>query len=175
MGEIIKLKAYKYPNIPHYEWEGELIEQTEDYVLVLCKYGRRLKHYTKNTTFTIENTSLEYFSLKEWFTAAMDISEDKVLSYYCNVAMPSKLTESGIQFVDLDLDYVKRRESEWEVVDVDEFEENSVKYGYSDTLKKAAIKALELLQVKVSNQQFPFNEQPLEILYNKKIGFKEHI
>lgn len=60
MVNIIDIKALKHPNIPHYEWQGELIKQTEDYVLVICKPGRKLKHYSKDLTFTINNTSLEY-------------------------------------------------------------------------------------------------------------------
>lgn len=50
---------------------GEILLKTSDYVFVKCKPGRKLVHHTKNDTFTINNTSLEYFSLKEWFTAAI--------------------------------------------------------------------------------------------------------
>ena len=39
MGEKVNITALKYPNIPHYEWQGELLEKTKDYVLVLCKQG----------------------------------------------------------------------------------------------------------------------------------------
>lgn len=50
MKEIIRIRALKYPDILHYEWYGELVSKTSEYVLVLCKPGRKLKHYTKETT-----------------------------------------------------------------------------------------------------------------------------
>ncbi|MEI5906836.1 hypothetical protein WAK64_07155 [Bacillus spongiae] len=68
MGEVIRIKGLKYPNVQHYEWEGELVYKTPEYVIVLCKPGRKFIHYSRDTTFTFHNTSLEYFSLKEGFT-----------------------------------------------------------------------------------------------------------
>lgn len=162
MGGKVTITALKYPDIPHYEWKGELLEKTEDYVLVHCKPGRRLKHYTKEATFTVNNTSLEYFSLKEWFTVAMEIQQGKVLSYYCNVAKPSVLNEDNISFVDLDLDLVKQNNKKWQVIDQEEFEVNSSTYNYPFELKEAAIQALEELMKKVENKEFPFVENPLE-------------
>jgi hypothetical protein len=47
MGEIIHIRALKYKGIIHYEWQGELIKETTDYIMVLCKPGRKLKHHTK--------------------------------------------------------------------------------------------------------------------------------
>lgn len=162
MREIINIIALKYPDIPHYEWQGELIIQEEEYVLVLCKPGRKLTHYTKGATFSINNTSLEYFSLKEWFTVAMEIEQGKIVSYYCNVAQPSTLVDDTLCFVDLDLDLVKQQKKDWTVVDEDEFEVNSLKYNYSAELKEKAMQSLDDLKRKVRNKEFPFVEDFLE-------------
>jgi hypothetical protein len=40
-GYMIKLQALKYPDILHYEWEGECLERTDDGMLVWCKPGRK--------------------------------------------------------------------------------------------------------------------------------------
>ncbi|GGH87263.1 protein associated with RNAse G/E [Pullulanibacillus pueri] len=161
MPEIIKIKALKHPNIPHYEWEGDLLQVTSDYVLVRCHPGRQLIHHTKKDIFTIDNTSIEYFSLKEWFTAAMAVEEGKVVAYYCNIAKPSVLTNNALSFVDLDLDLVKDKDKAWQVVDEDEFETNSIKYNYSPELKAEAVNALEALKAKIKQGVFPFNDQIL--------------
>lgn len=159
MNNILQIKALKYPNLPHYEWEGEILEKTSDYVLVKCKPGRKLIHHTKNDVFTINNTSLEYFSLKEWFTAAIEVDAGNVVSYYCNVAKPSVLINNKLSFIDLDLDLVQRKNKGWEVIDEAEFEENSIKYQYPPELKDEAVKALERLKEKVKRGEFPFNQQ----------------
>ena len=164
MTNIVKIKALKYPDILHYEWEGELLQQTPDYVLVLCKPGRKLIHHTKNKVFTINNTSIEYFSLKEWFTAAFAIEDGKVVEAYCNVAMPSIFKNNQLSFIDLDLDYFLEKNKDWVVLDEDEFEINSIKYHYPPELKNEAINALEKLQEAVHKGEFPFNDQIASIL-----------
>ncbi|WP_198512527.1 DUF402 domain-containing protein [Bacillus sp. mrc49] len=149
MNEIVKIKALKFPDILHYEWEGELLLHTSDHLLVLCKPGRKLIHHTKNKLFKIDNTSLEYFSLKEWFTTAMEIEDGKVVSTYCNVAKPSVFKNNELRFVDLDLDYIQVNDQEWEVIDENEFESNSITYQYPTELKIAAVKALARLKEEV--------------------------
>lgn len=167
MSNVIKIKALKFPDILHYEWEGELLCHTPDYVLVLCKPGRKLIHHTKNKVFTVNNMSLEFFSLKEWFTAALEIEEGKVVSAYCNVAKPSVYDKDGeISFIDLDLDYIQEKNKEWKVVDEYEFESNSIKYKYPVELKKEAVKALAKLKEAVRIGNFPFNNQVLSHLEN---------
>lgn len=159
LNKILKIKALKFPNIPHYEWEGETLEKTEDYLLVLCKPGRKLIHHSKNDVYIINNTSIEYFPLKKWYTAAMDVEEGALISAYCNIAMPSVLNHNEISFIDLDLDLIKRKNKDWEVVDEDEFEINSMKYQYPEELKSEALKALERLKQDVANGSFPFNDE----------------
>lgn len=164
LNNILKIKALKFPDIPHYEWEGEILEKTSEYILVLCKSGRKLVHHSKNNVYTINNTSIEYFPFNKWFTAAMEVEEGEVVSAYCNVAMPSVLHQNELSFVDLDLDFIKRKNQEWEVVDEDEFEENSIKYVYPEELKQEAIVALERLKGEVHEGNFPFIKEFTYIL-----------
>ena len=158
MNNSMTIKALKYPNIPHYEWKGELLDKTDEYVIIKCNPGREIIHHSKGQVFTINHTTIEMFSLKEWYTVAMDIEENKIISYYCNIAKPSILKDNELSFVDLDLDVVKMKDQDWEVVDQDEFIENSVKYQYPQELKEKAIQALKQLQDKINNKEFPFNE-----------------
>ena len=164
LNNMLKIKALKFPDIPHYEWEGEILETTPEYILVLCKSGRKLVHHSNNNVYTINNTSLEYFSFNKWFTAALEVEEGVVVSAYCNVAMPSVLNQNELSFVDLDLDFIKRKNHDWEVVDEDEFEVNSIKYLYPEELKQEAIMALERLKEEVDEGNFPFIKEFTSIL-----------
>lgn len=170
MNKVIHMKSFKYPDIPHYEWKGRILRETPEYVMVLCESGREMKHHTKNTTFTIDVTSLEYFFLKEGYTVAMEIEEGNILSYYCNISMPSVLHGNHISFVDLDLDLVKGINTDWLVVDEDEFEINSVKYGYPAELKEYALKSLDLLQKKINEGSFPFDGSGSDLIDMYDIG-----
>ncbi|WP_340372071.1 hypothetical protein [Peribacillus sp. FSL E2-0218] len=46
---------------------------------------------------------------------------------------------------------------EWEVIDDNEFESNSITYQYPTELKIAAVKALARLKEEVAKNRFPFN------------------
>lgn len=164
MNKEIHLQALKHPNRPHYEWHGEWLEQTEDYVMVLCKAGRQLTHHTKGVIFTIATASIELFFLKEWYTVAIGIEDGVIVSYYCNVAMPSVVTDTGVTFVDLDLDLVKRSGGDWEVVDEDEFVINSEAFGYSAELQAEARAALARLLDRARSGSFPFDDSVLSRL-----------
>ena len=158
------LQALKHPDRAHYEWSGEWLEQNEEYVMVLCKPGRKLMHHTKNSVFTIDNTSLELFFLKEWFTVAIGIENGRAVSYYCNVAMPSIVTADNVSFVDLDLDLIKRPGGDWQVVDEDEFAANSITFAYSPELQDKAREALAHLLDRARSGRFPFDDSVLSHL-----------
>ncbi|MEK3808128.1 DUF402 domain-containing protein [Bacillus sp. FSL H8-0547] len=167
MGPIITISALKYPNTIHYEWQGELLKTTSEYVLVLCKAGRTLTHHTKGTTFKIPNESLEFFSLKDGFTVAMEVENREVISYYCNISMPSVFNDNRLSFIDLDLDLVKRLNDDWEVLDEDEFEINSSAYNYPPDLKDYAIQSLEELKGKIKREEFPFDGALMKLLVER--------
>ncbi|MBB6635780.1 DUF402 domain-containing protein [Cohnella thailandensis] len=151
-----RIKALKYGNIPHYEWDAQEVKTTGDYVLVKSERGRALTHHTKKKTFVMNHSSLELFSLTHGFTVSFEIREGRMASVYCNVALPSVLIGGELSFVDLDLDLLFDGER-WFVVDEEEFEENRRKYAYPDSLVEYAIEALRELRQRVEECRFPFN------------------
>ncbi|NGP45099.1 DUF402 domain-containing protein [Bacillaceae bacterium SIJ1] len=94
----------------------------------------------------------------------MELEQGKIISYYCNVAMPSVIRNDELSFVDLDLDLVKESNEDWKVVDEEEFTMNSQTYHYPAALKDNAIKALATLKEKAKQESFPFDEAVLKTL-----------
>lgn len=158
----LTVKSFKHPNHLHYEWPTTLLQETDDFLVVSSAAGRRLKHYTKGQTFTIELPAIEIFSKTEWFTASLDIQQGRIVSAYCNIAKPSQRIGDEIHFVDFDVDYVKRPDQGWTVVDEDEFIENSKRYSYTPELIERVYIELSKLMRRVETKQFPFNEGFLE-------------
>jgi protein associated with RNAse G/E len=122
----------------------------------LSKPGRKLRHHTKQSIFTIDNWTIEFFSFDSWFTVSADIMEGRIGQYYCNINEPAKIQGNMVSFVDLDLDYVQRN-GEWMVVDEDEFVSNAVKFSYPNALIHRAKAELVGLQTLISKGQFPFD------------------
>ncbi len=150
------IRALKYGDRPHYEWDTLLLEETAEYLFVLGEYGRKLNHFTKQKVFTMDAWTIEFFSFVSWFTVSANIVDGKIDQYYCNINQPAKLEGTTVSFVDLDLDYVKRN-GQWLVVDEDEFASNAIRYAYPDDLIVRARHELTNLQERVRDQLFPFD------------------
>jgi protein associated with RNAse G/E len=153
----VTIQAYKYGNRLHYEWQAEIIELTESYVMVLCRAERQFFHHTKGKVFTMPYPSIEVFYFNQWFTAAITFQTEHRLMYYCNIAMPAKLENDVISFIDLDLDYLKEPDEDWKVVDRDEFMKHQQELGYSQELIDQAELGLQQLQQRVEGKLFPFD------------------
>ncbi|HIW33934.1 MAG TPA: DUF402 domain-containing protein [Candidatus Paenibacillus intestinavium] len=153
----VQIQAFKYPNRLHYEWEADLIELNEQYAMVACHAGRKFHHYTKQKQFIMPYPSIEIFFFEEWYTFSVSFRENGEMMHYCNVAMPSRLDNGIISFVDLDLDYLQEPHEDWKVVDEDEFLHNQQTYNYPKALIDGAQLGLAKLQQLVAAKQFPFD------------------
>jgi len=62
-----------------------------------------------------------------------------------------------LDYIDLDIDVLVWKDYSYQILDVEEFEYNSLKYNYSEDVIKNAGKSLgELIQM-INNRQFPFD------------------
>ncbi|AZN40574.1 DUF402 domain-containing protein [Paenibacillus albus] len=152
----ITIQARKYGDRPHYEWRTTLLEQTDSYIFVLGHYGRKLKHYTKGKTFTVENWTIECFPFDSWFTVSADVINGEIAQYYCNICEPARMEGGTVTFVDLDIDLIHKN-GRWEIVDEDEFEIHTEKFAYPPELVTRVRQEVERLQERIALKQFPFD------------------
>lgn len=155
--DTLRVRALKYGNRPHYEWTTNVLARHPDFLVCWGKPGRTLTHHTKQRTFTVEGWSVEFFSLREWFTVSLDLLQGQVAQYYCNIAKPAQIAGATLSFVDLDLDLVRRPGKEWEVLDEDELKANALRLGYPEALVLRARAELEGLRARVRFRGFPFD------------------
>jgi len=127
----VKIRAYKYPNIPHYEWGAYLLQSNENYVLLYGASNRKFVHHTKKFTTYMDNPEIVYFPLNDWYTVCVQKSEKNVMSYsyYCNICEPPRFVNDTISFVDYDIDLLNDGTG-WRLDDVDELLLNNEMYGY---------------------------------------------
>lgn len=175
MCKSLTVKVMKYPNIPHYQWESNVIMQTDEYVILHSKKGRKLQHFTKKKVFTLDYDTIEIFFFDKWFTVAIDIFIDGETEYYCNISKPCKFIDCALTFVDLDIDVVKKRNESWQVIDLDEFRCNSEFFKYPNDLKERALSEQVLLMERIKKRKFPFNGFLIpfvENVFNKETSYE---
>ncbi|HPJ22419.1 MAG TPA: DUF402 domain-containing protein [Clostridia bacterium] len=159
--EKITMKAYKYDGRLHYEQELDFVDFNNGALVLAGRKGRKLRHYTRDTVFTFEEKTLEYFFEDRWYTAALVFDDSgKVIHVYCNIALPAKIQDGTVSFVDLDIDVIVR-DGIIEVVDEDEFRLHKEIYGYGIEIEKRVYETVDLVKSTIINGEFPFN---MEIL-----------
>ena len=77
--------------------------------------------------------------------------------FYCNVNMPPKLEGDRLTYVDLDIDMLVQPDLSYQVLDLEEFEINAVRYGYPPQVREQAQEAVNELTSMIISRQFPFD------------------
>src|SRR5262249_47002626 len=76
---------------------------------------------------------------------------------YCNVAMPLVISSNTLQYVDLDLDVRFYPDGTHEILDEDEFEQHTAKFGYPDEVRDQALRAVDDILALAKLHDEPFN------------------
>ncbi|MFN2579381.1 MAG: DUF402 domain-containing protein, partial [Pyrinomonadaceae bacterium] len=78
----------------------------------------------------------EYYWLDRWYNIFRFLEHDgKTRLFYCNVNTPPVFADDSLTYVDLDIDVLVQPDLSYQVLDVDEFESNAARYGYSAEVK----------------------------------------
>ena len=160
IGAVITVNSRKYDNVIRRTWTGGLVSYTDELVVLVGRFEDDVKH---NDLGQIKKgtVSFEHFWPARWYNIFRFHEPDGALkAYYCNVTMPPVIENGTIDFIDLDIDVVVWPDISYEVVDRDDFEENSIKYGYPDHLKTAAEAAVKELIGLIGSGQLPQPESP---------------
>lgn len=165
--KTVEIRSLKYNRQPHLFWDAALIESTNRRVACIAHPGTRCKHYSKGIEFTIEHYTMAIFERGSWYNIMVDFTPTGDFeSLYCNVATPPEEFDGGVEWVDLDLDFVVTPGSRSaEVVDVDEFKQNSVRFSYPADVVGQAYRAVDELWERFRSNEEPFRGSRLEVVW----------
>ena len=153
----ITVRALKYDGAEHRRWSAVLVRQEDSLLLLDAKFEEEVQHDLLGT-IAFGTISLEYYWLDRWYNVFRFSEPSGTLrNYYCNVNVPPTIDGSVLSYVDLDIDILVNSDLSYRVLDLDEFEENAIKYGYSDVVKEHAQQALAELITMIENRLFPFD------------------
>jgi hypothetical protein len=165
MDHTITIKSYKYPNVPHIEFEGKLLEETAHYWLVFAPSSNELKHYINQQTYQSDHDSLHFFSKYHGYTVSIYIDDDmRPISMFCNISTPCTNVDDAITYIDIDMDYVKSNEGLWFLKNHENYVRNSKKYHYPIQLTNFAAVSLQELKTNITNGVFPFGVKQFDTI-----------
>lgn len=154
-GRQITVNSRKYDGRIRRTWTGGLISESDSHLVLVGTFDRDVQH-TDLGLIRNGTVSFEHFWLKRWYNVFRFHEPDGTLkSYYCNIAMPPDFDGQVLDYVDLDIDVVVWPDKRYEILDLDDFERNTAKFGYPDDVRDRALTAVEELKAVIAAGELP--------------------
>ena len=127
-------------------------------IVLNAAFDREIEHDLLGT-ISRGTLSVEHYWLDRWYNVFRFVGPDGALrNFYCNVNQPPSLNDHVLSYVDLDIDVVVNPDFSFQVLDLDEFEKNALRYGYPLELQANARRALKELTNLIEARAFPFDK-----------------
>lgn len=154
-GRLITVNSRKFDGSLRRSWQAGLASNSDDMTVLIGRFNEDVKH--KDLGLVRKGTvSFEYFWPDRWYNVFRFHEPDGTLrNHYFNVAMPADLGGDTLDFIDLDLDVVAWPDGRVDVLDCDDFAENSKKYGYPDDVIAKAERALAVILKLIEDGNLP--------------------
>lgn len=163
MKKTITVNARKFDGKIHKTWNCELIERDDELLIFKGVFQEQIKHPDLGI-IRPGTVSYEYYWLDRWYNVFRFHDPERTLrNFYCNVNSPPTFESNVLDYVDLDLDVLISVDFNIRILDVEEFEINAKKYGYSEELKRNAQSGLSELINLARSRRFPFDNLHLEL------------
>jgi len=154
---LIEVRSYKYDGFLHRTWPAELLLQEGPLIVLDAKFADEIVHDLLGT-IAIGTHSLEYYWLDRWYNVFRFAQPGgKLRNYYCNVNVPATFDGETLSYVDLDLDILVAPDFSYRILDVEDFERNARRYGYTVEVQANARGAVDELVRMIETRAFPFN------------------
>ena len=154
---LIQINARKFDNKIHRSWKCKFIEQKDSLLLFVGEFDKEITH---NDLGIIRRgtVSYEYYWLDRFYNIfRFHEPEGGLRNFYCNVNMPPTFANGVLDYIDLDIDVLVWNDFSFKILDMEDFEYNSVKFKYSKKVIENSKKSLaELLQM-IKTREFPFD------------------
>lgn len=151
------INSRKFNGEIHRSWKANLIENRESLLIFVGEFEQEVRH-SQLGIIRRGTISYEYYWLDCWYNIfKFHEPEGELRNFYCNVNMPPKFKNNVLDYVDLEIDVLVSKDFSVEVLDRDEFEENSKFFGYSESLITKTFQTLDELLELIKVRAFPFS------------------
>lgn len=157
VNKIITINSRKYDGSLHRSWRAELIGRNDNVLELVGEFEKEIIH--PHLGIIGRGTiSYEFYWLERWYNVFRFYEPlGDFRNFYCNINIPPKFENSVLDYIDLDIDVVVWKDFSRQILDTDEFEENSRRYIYSDALREKVADSLSELLSLIDNRIFPFD------------------
>ncbi len=153
----IIVNSRKYDDSIYRTWKADFIEQRNSLMSFIGEFDKKVTHPFLGV-IRRGTISYEFFWLDRWYNVFRFHDPDgNFRNFYCNVNMPPTFNNGVLDYVDLDVDIIVAKDFSYQILDLDEFEENARKYFYPQDLRERVQTSLSELIFLIENRIFPFD------------------
>ena len=150
------VRVLKHDGSEHRHWRGRIARQEDNLIVLSAEFDLDVSHHLLGE-IKRGTRLIEYYWLERWYNVFRFLHDDgSTRLYYCNINKPPDFDGQSLTYIDLDIDVMVRPDYSYEILDLDEFEANSERYGYTAAEKRNVEKAVEELTGMIQSRQFPF-------------------
>lgn len=154
----ITVRVLKYDGAEYRRWNARVKKQDGSLIILDAEFEDEVRHESLGTIPKGTRT-VEYYWFDRWYNIFQFLKADgSTRVWYCNVNTPPDLIDNELSYIDLDLDILLQPDLSYQVMDLDEFEVNTARYGYSEEVKAQSLKAVDELISMIDAVQFPFSQ-----------------
>jgi protein associated with RNAse G/E len=163
-GDLVRVRAMKWPALPHWEFDGRWLGSDEHGDWIGFPAGTRFERPGHGFTATWDSVTL--FPRAGW-AASFSTGHPRGVGTYVDIAtVPEWRADASVStlssvwtvsYVDLDLDVVERAGAPAFIEDEDEFAEHAVELGYPPEVVARARVDADAVLVAVQRREAPFD------------------
>ena len=159
IGRAIHVCSTKYDSSPHWEFDSWFVLEEGPLLITTNFAGQELQ--TSDGPWVTPYDTRNHFWSDRWYNVMrLNLPHGGGLEgWYCNVTTPAQFDGENVRYVDLDLDVRVSAHGEPEVLDEDEFVENSARMSYPPEVVEQGRRAVDELLALARSGEFPF-ERP---------------
>ena len=153
----IIVRVLKYDGVESRRWYARLDRQDGSLVVLHATFDDEVQHDLLGNISRGTRT-IEYYWLDRWYNVFRFLESDGTTKlFYCNINMPPALSGGVLSYIDLDVDILMQPDFSYQVLDLEEFAANALRYGYSEEVKSHAQAAIDELVSMIETRRFPFS------------------
>ncbi|MEP6944995.1 MAG: DUF402 domain-containing protein [Acidobacteriota bacterium] len=151
------IRSLNYDRTIRKSWACELIEQFDQALTFMGVFDRDIDHAHLGL-IACGTISYEYYWLDRWYNVfRFHEPNGQFRNFYCNISTPPTFRMGVLEYVDLDVDILVWRDGTVEILDREEYEENSIKYAIPPDVTNNVESAVAELLDAIARRQFPFD------------------
>jgi uncharacterized protein len=158
----VTINARKYDRQIRRSWQADLIARRDSLLIFRGVFEEEVIHQDLGV-IRRGTVSYEYYWLERWYNVfRFHEPEGELRNFYCNINMPPVFEDSVLDYVDLDIDLLVRKDFTYAILDEDDYLANSRKFVYPEYFDERVNSSVKELRQMIKSRKFPFTDVRLD-------------